>query len=861
MSREIDLRDSSRLQNVVVKTAEPQGLLAATDFFVQRALNHMRTIGETIGLEETQPPEFVADYQFQRSSSGSVAVHLYQTYKNIPIFRATQTVVFNPDGSLSQSVGNSIPVAADLDVSPKLTATEAIVVAGTFVVEPAPDESKARDQFGRPLRQIPVDLTSFEPKQVAIFRDLPEQPAVFEPGPLAAYTKANLIWFVLDTDLRLCWEVVLELPNDGGVYRIMVDSENSQVLYSAQLTQFVTGRGNVFRTNGDGQRQMTNFPLPLTEYPVPVPADLPQGFPDDWILLNEASGNSSRAVIDSTGNTINGTLVNGNLVFDPPDPVGNDQRLLNLFYYTCFMHDFFYLLGFRERDGNFQQDNRNRGGLPIDRLDARAGLGEVLATANMNTPIDGLAPVMKMGLVTETQRHTALDATVVFHEFTHGVTNRLVGGAMNNHALEAPQSKAMGEGWGDFIACTLNNTTVVAAWVVNKPKGIRGFPYDANFPDHFGKLGTGRYTENHNVGEIWCACLMEMNRQIGSQLALQLVVDALKLSPATPSFLDMRDAILLALAHKLAAGQLIQTAHDTALNGIWESFSKFGMGQNAKANGTSFFGNVADFTKPSTTSTTSGSSISLRADPNLAIPDKDLVGISSSLVSNTSGIIKGFKLSVDIQHQFVGDLQVRLIAPDGATFPILNPSTNSGQNVVTTFTPANTPALAGVIGKQANGTWMLKVADVARLSVGTLRAWGLDIDVGAGGSSASGSAHAEAAPNLTIPDKDPVGITSSVTLLDNGTVADLTISVEITHQFVGDLKIIIKSPSGRVATLVTPSMDASQNLVRTYTKTDVPALSIFLGDQAQGKWSLNVADLVRLSVGTLKKWSVDVKLN
>ena len=35
----------------------------------------------------------------------------------------------------------------------------------------------------------------------------------------------------------------------------------------------------------------------------------------------------------------------------------------------------------------------------------------------------------------------------------------------------------MGEGWGDYFACSINNATVVGNWVVNKPGGIRQFPY------------------------------------------------------------------------------------------------------------------------------------------------------------------------------------------------------------------------------------------------------------------------------------------------------------------------------------------------------------------------------------------------
>ncbi len=58
----------------------------------------------------------------------------------------------------------------------------------------------------------------------------------------------------------------------------------------------------------------------------------------------------------------------------------------------------------------------------------------------------------------------------------------------------------------------------MAAWVVNDPKGIRAFPYDGNFPDDFGKLGSGRYNEPHNVGEIWCAALLAKARRIGATL-------------------------------------------------------------------------------------------------------------------------------------------------------------------------------------------------------------------------------------------------------------------------------------------------------------------------------------------------------
>jgi extracellular elastinolytic metalloproteinase len=298
------------------------------------------------------------------------------------------------------------------------------------------------------------------------------------------------------------------------------------------------------------------------------------------------------------GPTTTGTVEDDVVVFDAADAVGDDQKVVNIFYLNCYMHDYFYLLGFREANANFQQDNFGLGGFAGDPVDARAHSGPVTGTANMLTPADGTSPIMNMGLVTGTNRHTAFDSDVVFHEYMHGVTNRLVGGGMNTDALDSPQSGAMGEGWGDFVACTINGVTTVGSWVVDRPEGIRGFPYTEDFPDGFGDLGTGRYTRVHNNGEIWCATLVQVSRNIGERLAMQLVVDALKLSPANPSFLNMRDSILKALDDARDGKLISDQEHADAFDGIWSAFAKFGMGVGARSNGAQLTGIVADTSVP-----------------------------------------------------------------------------------------------------------------------------------------------------------------------------------------------------------------------------------------------------------------------
>ena len=322
--------------------------------------------------------------------------------------------------------------------------------------------------------------------------------------------------------------------------------------------------------------------------------DLPVDFPDTWVAASRTIGNSANAHLSAAGASYEGAVLNNVLTFNPADQFGDDQKVLNIFFYNCYIHDFFYLLGFREADGNFQSNNFGRGGVAGDAVDARSWPGAVFGTANMAAPVDGSSPTMNMGMVTSTNRHTAFDSTVVFHEFTHGVTNRLVGGPMNVHALDAIQSGGMGEGWGDYVACTINNVTVVGNWVVDNAAGIRGFPYDANFPDGFGRVGQGRYNEVHNLGEIWCATLMELNRRTDKHLALQLVVDALKLSPANPSFLDMRSAIASALQFLHSSGKIASPQRDAAWQGMWSTFARFGMGRFASSSGAQLTGIVAD---------------------------------------------------------------------------------------------------------------------------------------------------------------------------------------------------------------------------------------------------------------------------
>ena len=852
-----------RVERLDATTGNPavvtsQSAPAETGNYVQRALDHVRMISQALGLTATQPVEFVADPVAQKTSSGAVSVHLHQCYKGVPIFEAAETVRFAPNGMLKETVGSSVTVAQEVAVSPRINVDEAVLKAAQHIAEPHSDEKGAKDPFGQSLELPSVDITGFEPQVITSFPEKPDRPTVLEGGPFGDKIKASLIWFPRDEALRLAWDVRAAMPDYVEQYRTLVDADTGEILYCRQLVQFVDARGNVFHVDGGSPRQTIDFPRPLTDYGLPVPGDLPPGFPDDWVAVNRTVGNGVNAHLGTHGPSSKGSVQAGLLTFDPSQPTGDDQKVLNIFYYNCFMHDYFYLLGFREADGNFQRDNFGRGGLRFDRVDARAHSGAVFGTANMSTPIDGLNPEMNMGLVVSTQRHTAFDSSVVFHEFTHGVTNRLVGGPAKDRALDAHQRSGMGEGWSDYIACTINERIVVGDWVVDDPGGIRGFPYDSNFPDDFGDLGTGRYNGSapHPIGEIWCATLLEMNRNIGANLGVQLVVDALKLTPASPSFLVARDAILAALDDMLEGGRLSPDEHETARRGIWQAFAKFGMGPNAQSNGASLSGIVADFNTPPEEPVEPEPDVRLETLPDLAIPDLDPVGVTSVLTVAQAGRIARLTVSVDIEHTFIGDLRVSLTTPTGSHSVLHNRSGASANDLIKSYSSDDTTALEALLGEEAQGDWTLPVIDLAGLDTGTLRRWRLDIDL----ETATDSVREEAAPRVTIPDNDPTGVNSSINIAGSGTAQRIRVDVDITHTFIGDLRVVVVAPSGERAVLHDQFGGSEDNLIRTFDSTSNPALAALAGQQIQGSWVLRVADLLGQDIGKFNKWSLELTL-
>jgi len=115
--------------------------------------------------------------------------------------------------------------------------------------------------------------------------------------------------------------------------------------------------------------------------------------------------------------------------------------------------------------------------------------------------------------------------------------------------------------------------------------------------------------------------------------------------------------------------------------------------------------------------------------PNLAIPDNNATGVTSTMTYAQTGTVAWVKVKVGITHTYQGDLEVALIGPDGTTVLVHNRTGAGTDNINTEYPDLTVPAqsLSAFTGKAINGAWKLRVRDLAAVDTGTLNSWTLSL--------------------------------------------------------------------------------------------------------------------------------------
>ncbi len=604
-----------------------------------------------------------------------------------------------------------------------------------------------------------------------------------------------------------------------------------------------------------------------------------------------------------------------------------------MFYASNWYHDQLFALGFNEASANFQQTNFSGMGVGGDRVLADVQDASGTNNANFATPPDGVSGRAQMFRFDfpNPDRDGDLDTEIVIHELTHGLSNRLVGNAAG---LEWSPGQGMGEGWSDFYALSLlNNTNAdlpdasyasgsyatyqLGGLADNYLYGIRRFPYstdnnvnpmtwadvDDSTTDYSGGVPISPLgfefnggLEVHNLGEIWMLSLWEVRSRViadpagangdvpsGNQTMLQLVTDALKLTPTNPSVVEARDALIEA---------------DCATNAcanerwIWEGFADRGLGYGAVAPlgvmGAFNLGNMGV-----------GESTALPALEVASVTIDDSEGNNNGAIDPGEPVRLSLSLRNPWNHASGAESNVT------ATLVALSPS-------VTVYDDALTFGAVAQQSVVASSDDLVIALDPAAVCGGSLK-FQLDISSDAGISSTdfevrigtangvdSAVTYTQAAP-LAIPDGDARGVFNVLNITDDLVIADLDYRIDnLGHTWTGDLTVMLRGPDGLGGNVIwlrealfpgggngdnfvntviddaaTGDLNTSTAAMAPYTGSwrppfnspfwpdlvGVPSdpvglLSRYNGKSTTGDWTTLVADQFNADSGTLNSWSL-----
>jgi extracellular elastinolytic metalloproteinase len=302
------------------------------------------------------------------------------------------------------------------------------------------------------------------------------------------------------------------------------------------------------------------------------------------------------------------------------------QNSTQVYWFVNNFHDWLQntpSIGFNAASGNFQGADAVQAQTFDGAGTEAAGIvgtpdDNHINNANMSTQADGIPPKMQMYLFyddgsTDVQTNGGDDASVIYHEYTHGLSNRLITDPAGTPALRSFQARAMGEGWSDWYALdylegnnldeddtSLDGQMNMAVYTLGGDiHSLRSQGLDCEVPtnnasdcpgnsDWLAGGHTGGYTlgdmgqarpggpEFHSDGEIWAETLWDLRHNAPANgfnvnQIRTIVTDGMRLSPPDPSMIDERNAILQATKTDFPG--------DTSFyNFVWQTFAHRGMG-------------------------------------------------------------------------------------------------------------------------------------------------------------------------------------------------------------------------------------------------------------------------------------------
>lgn len=559
--------------------------------------------------------------EYQTSHNGVTHLIYKQQFNGVDVFNAEWVVNVAPDGSILNSGGTLFAAPASGVGLPPANSAMASARAAVRHINPKVGQNYFPLITGTTSRKNGIKLAG---------------------GQLPLDVEGELIWYGDQSGVKPAW--LFYITDTDGIqrYATVVDDATASVRAQQPLTFFQSPppgpKGQVFerespQPNPTPGVRLTAAPPLVDRTLQPFTGD-PKASPVGWVTSNQTVGNNAIVGENLLGTAFLTTPAittapDGNFSFplqlgaSAPSPLTfTDAANTNLFYWMNRAHDLHYAAGFDEAAGNFQASNLGRPGTDGDPIYAYSHYGaQSLSFAQLENAFwtarsieDGAQSMVAMFLSQSNNNDFftdgSYDSVVMVHEYTHGVSERLV-----RQGYSTFQGASMGEAWSDFYGIEYTLPTgappdgvYAAAEYFDQSWGtgdIRSRPYSTNLdvnPITYATLGHVAYgfPEVHADGEIWFEAMWEARANLikqfgeaeGRRRIRMLVMDGMKLSVPAPSMVDMRDAILLADRVDFSGASQAQ---------LWAAFAKRGLGALAYSSGGNTVHVVSSFDLPSAT--------------------------------------------------------------------------------------------------------------------------------------------------------------------------------------------------------------------------------------------------------------------
>jgi uncharacterized repeat protein (TIGR01451 family) len=420
------------------------------------------------------------------------------------------------------------------------------------------------------------------------------------------------------------------------------------------------------------------------------------------------------------------------------------------------------------------------------------------------------------------------DVDVIIHEYGHAIHFDI------NPSWGGGDSGAMGEGFGDYWAAsysfsTPNGPIYHPEWAFSwDGHGTGNQCWNGRILDALGAV----YVHTTNYGahtsipggyvsdELWSTPLFQTLLEMDSLGYARKEVDTIILEAqfGLGSGLKMRDmatAILATASALYPAGPHADVfAQKFQVHDIIELLAAQPVADdpvltNAGSNGAADPGETVQFTVP------------LTNDGNLTA-----TMISATLTSSTPGVV------VQQGSSTYPDLGIGASAPNDTAYEV--------------FIPADHPC-----GETVALSLAVSYDDGSPHAGNTATSLPTGVALGASETTE---------PGLSIPDNDATGVFSEIVVsgTTSNVTANLNVDLDITHTWIGDLRVTLRSPSGTDVILHDRTGSSLDDIVGNYPLTLTPeqSLATLIGEPLDGTWRLTVTDNAGQDLGTLNSWGL-----